>query len=120
MAWISTSEVQPIDRLYHARGPYKMVNGLRVAASWDALIAGPLENPINVSELSETVVGPVFTGTLPNGERVMDSTHCDDWTDGGGDNFGWYGASVATNGDWTAAHKSICGGHAGLYCFEQP
>jgi len=37
-AWIGTSEVQPVDRLYHARGPYKLINGLQVAANWDALV----------------------------------------------------------------------------------
>jgi len=119
-AWISTSEVQAVDRLYHARGPYKLVNGLQVAASWDALVSGPLDNPIEVSELSETVSAPVFTGTLPDGTRAPDSSHCDDWTNYDGDNFAWFGATVAVDGDWTHAYESICGGHAGLYCFEQP
>ncbi|HEY0137077.1 MAG TPA: DUF4215 domain-containing protein, partial [Nannocystis sp.] len=91
-AWISTSLVQPVDRLYHARGPYKLVNGLRVAANWDALVSGSLENPINVTELGHTSEGAVFTGTLPDGTRAPDSTHCDGWTDNDGDNFGWYGA----------------------------
>ena len=120
MAWISTSEVQPVDRMYHARGPYKLVNGLRVAANWDALTVGPLENPIIVSELSETVDTPVFTGTLPSGERVADSTQCDDWTNGGGDKFAWYGISSEVGVEWTRALESICGEHAAIYCFEQP
>ena len=120
MAWISTSEVQPVDRMYHARGPYKLVNGLRVAASWDALTAGPLENPIIVSELSETVEALVFTGTLPSGERMADSTRCDDWTDGAGDNFAWFGVSSEVGAEWTYAIEEFCGGHAAIYCFEQP
>ena len=121
-AWISTSKVHAADRLYHARGPYKLINGLQVAASWDALIAGPLDNPINVSELSETVNAPVFTGTAPSGFAAPNTTHCDDWTDTnkGGLNFAWFGASTEVNGDWTLAYESICGTHAGLYCFEQP
>ncbi len=120
MAWISTSEVQPVDRMYHARGPYKLVNGLRVAASWDALVTGPLENPIIVSELSETVDAPVFTGTLPSGERVLESTLCDDWTNGAGDKFGWIGVSSEVGAEWTFAAESFCGGPAAIYCFEQP
>jgi len=119
-AWISTSEVQPVDRLYHARGPYKLVNGLRVAANWDALVSGSLENPINVTELSETSVGGVFTGTLPSGERVPNSTHCDDWTDNDGDNFGWLGASTESDSNWTHALQTICGFGFNLICFEQP
>jgi len=120
MAWISTSEVQAVDRLYHARGPYKLVNGLQVAANWDALVSGPLDNRIEVSELSETVNALVFTGTLPDGTRAPNSTHCDDWTNYDGDNFAWFGATQAVDGDWTHAAESICGVHAGLYCFEQP
>ncbi len=119
-AWISTSKVHAADRLYHARGPYKLINGLQVAASWDALIAGPLENPINVSELSETVNAPVFTGTAPSGFAAPNTTHCDDWTDAAWTNFAWRGASTEVNSDWTLAGETDCGGYAGLYCFEQP
>ena len=110
------------DRLHHARGPYKLVNGLQVAANWDALIAGPLDNPINVSELSETVDALVFTGTAPSGFAAPNTTHCDDWTDTneGGLNFLWRGASSEVNSDWTLAGQTDCGVLAGLYCFEQP
>ena len=55
MAWVSTSTVQPADRMYHARGPYVLVNGLQVAANWDALTSGTLEHAIDVSEQSLTV-----------------------------------------------------------------
>ena len=120
MAWISTSEVQPIDRLYHARGPYKLVNGLRVAANWDALVSGTLENPINVTELGHTSESLVFTGTRPDGTRDPDSTHCDDWTDNDGDNFAWFGVTTESDYNWTYALKSICGIGANLICFEQP
>jgi len=118
-AWISTSEVQPVDRLYHARGPYKLVNGLRVAANWDALITGPLEAPINVTELSETLHAAVWTGTQPDGTRAPNSTFCDDWTDQG-INSTWIGDSGATNQDWTFGIEDSCGGGAAIYCFEQP
>ncbi len=119
-AWISTSTVHAADRLYHARGPYKLINGLQVAANWDALIAGPLDNPINVSELSETVDALVFTGTASSGFAAPNTTHCDNWTDPSWTNFAWYGASTEVNSDWTLAVESDCGVHAGLYCFEQP
>jgi len=119
-AWISTSEVQPVDRLYHARGPYKLVNGLQVAANWDALVSGSLDNPIIVTELGETLETLVFTGTLPDGSRVPNSTHCDDWTDNDDDNFGWYGASTESDKNWTYALQQGCGGGANLICFEQP
>ena len=119
MAWISTSEVQPVDRLYHARGPYKLVNGLRVAANWDALIVGPLEHSIIVTEMAETNDALVFTGTQPDGTRAPNSTFCDDWTDNGTD-LTWYGDAASTNKDWTFAIEASCGGGAAIYCFEQP
>ena len=119
-AWISTSEVQPKDRLYHARGPYKLVNGLRVAANWDALVSGSLDNPINVTEHGQTATSGVFTGTLPDGSRVPNSTHCDDWTDNDGDNFGWFGASTESDKNWTYALNVNCDAGANLICFEQP
>ena len=122
MAWISTSEVQPVDRLYHARGPYKLVNGLRVAADWDALLAGPLENPIVVSELGETVEALVFTGTQSTGERTLDTSFCADWTSNSGDldDVAWYGVSSEVGQEWTLAVETFCAGYAALYCFEQP
>ena len=116
-AWISTSAVQPVDRLYHARGPYKLVNGLRVAANWDALIAGPLENPINITEMSEGLDALVYTGTQADGTRTPNSNFCDDWTDD--EPNVWVGDSAATNEGWTAVVEGGCYG-ATLYCFEQP
>jgi cysteine-rich repeat protein len=120
MAWISTSQVQPADRFYHARGPYRLVNGLQVAADWDALVSGQLENPIIVDEMSHTNDSLVFTGTNSDGTRMPGSTHCNDWTTKSGNLTYWFGASEATNGDWTRAAETDCGAGAALYCFEQP
>jgi cysteine-rich repeat protein len=119
-AWISTSEAQPVDRLYHARGPYKLINGLQVAASWDALVTGPLEHPINVDEMSQSVHFGVWTGTNPDGTRAQNSTHCDDWTDNDSDNTGILADSGATDATWTYGIVEACGSEALLYCFEQP
>ena len=118
MAWISTSDVQPVDRLHHARGPYKLVNGLRVAASWDALTTGPLEHPINVDELGQSVHYVAWTGTLPDGTRAPNSTHCDDWTDN--DNSAVLGDADAIDQTWTHGAVADCSVEALLYCFEQP
>jgi cysteine-rich repeat protein len=119
-AWISTSEVQPVDRLYHARGPYKLVNGVQVAANWDALVSGQLENPIDASEKGEWVDDLVFTGTLADGTRIPNSEHCDDWTSIGDFELGWYGDSAAKDLTWTFGVETACAGGSRLYCFEQP
>ena len=83
-------------------------------------MSGSLENPINVTELSETSVSLVFTGTLPSGERAPNSKHCDDWTDNDGDNFGWVGASTESDSNWTHAVHTNCDVGADLIGFEQP
>lgn len=121
-AWISTSEVDAADRLYHARGPYLLLDGTQVAASWEALITGPLDHPIDLTELGETINLGVFTGTLPDGLAVPKSSHCDDWTDNNADgiNFGWFGVTTEVDKSWTFALESHCGSGAALYCFEQP
>jgi hypothetical protein len=91
-----------------------------VAASWDALVTGPLEHPINVDEMSQTVHYVVWTGTNADGTRAQNSTHCDDWTYGDSDNTGILADSDATDVTWTFGVVADCGGSALLYCFEQP
>ncbi len=120
MAWISTSEVQPADRMHHARGPYVLVNGLQVAADWAALTSGTLEHPINLSEKGETLNAGVWTGTDITGLRLPNTQHCSDWTYNDTDQTGWLADSTATDAFWTRGVEAICGGYAAIYCVEQP
>ncbi|MBK7823672.1 hypothetical protein [Nannocystis sp.] len=120
MAWVSTSVVQPADRMYHARGPYVLVNGQQVAANWDALTSGTLEHPINVTEKSETVNSTVWTGTDITGMRIPNTQHCSDWTYNDSDQTGWAADGTATDAFWTRGAEVMCGASAAIYCFEQP
>ena len=120
MAWVSTSTVQPADRMYHARGPYVLVNGLQVAANWEALTSGTLEHPINVNEKSETVGPVVWTGTDATGMRIPNTGHCSDWTYSDSDQSGWAADSTATDASWTRGIEADCGAEAAIYCVEQP
>jgi cysteine-rich repeat protein len=120
MAWLSTSEVQPADRMYHARGPYVLVNGLQVAANWDALTSGTLEHSVNVTEKGETVDITVWTGTDITGLRLPNTQLCSDWTYHDSDRTGWLADSTATDAFWTRGIESDCGAYAAIYCFEQP
>jgi len=120
MAWVSSSEVQPADRMYHARGPYMLVNGLQVAANWDALTSGTLERPINVNEMGDTMVAGVWTGTDISGLRLPNTQHCADWTYGDSDQTGWIGDCGATDATWTRGIQTDCGGGGAIYCIEQP
>jgi cysteine-rich repeat protein len=122
-AWLSDSTTAARDRLYPGKGRYELVNGLLVADSWAALLAGELQHPINVTQLSETLETVVFTGTAPNGTILEGSDHCADWTSQNLGNTAFVGASSEISAYWTFIddeyNPSDCGGASALYCFEQ-
>ena len=123
-AWLSDSQTDARDRMFRGRGRYVLVNGLVVADSWDALLAGELQNPINVTELSETKDYFAWTGTNPDGTAVPGADHCADWTGDLFANEGYWGNTKAVTAEWTLAvsmvdQPQICLGDLALYCFEQ-
>ena len=118
-AWLSDSTTAAADRIHHSKGRYVLVNGLVVAADWDALIAGPLENPINVTESSEVSVGSrVWTGTLPNGQPAFGSSFCNDWSDGPYEQQGGSGIRNQTDAFWSFLEQNDCPSNSAIYCFE--
>jgi len=120
-AWLSDSKASAAERHFHSPGRYILVNGLVVADDWTELTSGKLQNPINVTESSQTSqVSPVWTGTLPSGEAAVGVTFCADWTVTGNKQMGGRGVSSQINGLWTFLEHDDCGGEAALYCFEQP
>ncbi len=122
-AWLSDSKLSAADRLQHHRGRYTLVNGLVVAMDWDDLTDGQIDNPINVTEYSETAVGSrVWTGTLASGMPAFGSSFCFDWTN---DASNWDleegGSGIRTQSDalWSYLDQGPCGATAALYCLEQ-
>ena len=123
-AWISDSQTSAKQRLFRGRGRYVLVNGLVVADSWDALLAGELQNPINVTELSETKNYQVWTGTMPDGSAAVGADHCLDWTAQDFANEAFWGRSSEITSHWTIGKAVVdqpgaCNGERALYCFEQ-
>ena len=119
-AWLSDSTTAAADRIVHSRGRYILVNGLVVAADWDALLSGTLENPINVTESSGVSVGsPVWTGTLANGQPAFGSSFCDDWTEEA-DFFDLGGSGIRnqTDTNWSFFEQNACPSPSSIYCFE--
>jgi len=123
-AWLSDSKTSARERMVHGRGRYELVNGLLVAESWEALLAGELQNPIVVTEKSETHENGVWTGTNPDGTTAEGADHCLDWTYTGVQHAAHYGASTETSPSWTLAETDAnptdCTSGAPIYCFEQP
>lgn len=118
-AWLSSQTVAAKDRLHHSNGRYVLVNGLVVANDWDELVSGELQNPINVTERSETNLTAVWTGTSTGGKIAAGSTLCDDWTDDTLEQLGGFGDSPSHDIWWTFGGHAGCGGEAAIYCMEQ-
>ncbi|MBL9101139.1 MAG: DUF4215 domain-containing protein [Myxococcales bacterium] len=124
-ALLSDSTVSAAERLHHARGWYRLVNGLPVAHGWQALMNETLVNPVNVTEKSETLNTSVWTGTLPGGVAVPDAEHCDDWMSSSALMDGYIGSSPDVDSEWLhvigESHNSAgCIEMISLYCIEQP
>lgn len=121
-AWLSDSKTDARDRFKRGRGRLVLANGLVLATSWPALLAGQLEYPIEVTEKSETYHGGVWTGTRPDGTAEPGSTHCDDWSSDSFLKFGNYGYSDRTTPEWTEAtdadQPSPCNSSYAIYCFQ--
>ncbi|MBL9106331.1 MAG: DUF4215 domain-containing protein [Myxococcales bacterium] len=122
-ALISDSTTDAAERLHHARGWYRLVNGLPVAHGWDALMTGPLQNPVDVDELSQTTKTLVWTGTAPGGVAVPGAEHCKDWTVESFD-LGHWGDSSFVDSNWlfrqSESNPTICFSPGALYCVQQP
>ncbi len=122
-AWLSDSETHARDRFATSRGRIVLVNGLVVADSWDDLLAGKLQNPIEVTADSQTYHGGVWTGTRPDGLGAG-STYCDDWTSYSLNKLAHYGYSDQITAEWTLSasfdNPFSCNGDFAIYCLEQP
>jgi len=121
-AWLSDSTTDARDRFKRGRGRLVMVNGLVLASSWDALLAGALENPFEVTEKNQTYHGGVWTGTSPDGTAVPGSEHCDDWSTSSFLKTGYYGYSDRTTPEWTLSelwnNPVGCPSEYSLYCLQ--
>jgi hypothetical protein len=118
-AWLSDSNTAAADRITHSKGRYTLVNGIVVAADWDALVSGMLESPINTTENSE-ISGDVgtWTGSFANGLRAFGSTFCNDWNEGAALQEGGAGLNDQIGEWWSFFYQQPCGAESSLYCFE--
>jgi hypothetical protein len=124
-AWLSSSNYSPATGFNSKNNNgcqygYYLVDGRRIAADWNDIVSGNLENPINVQEDGETTMdNTVWTGTSASGTH---ENSCNDWTQDDSDALGLRGIAVSTSGSWTASVDAACknGNMGKLYCFEDP
>lgn len=122
--WLSDSQSDAIDRVWHGDGKYVRVDGEVIADNFAKLLAGPLKVPINVDEYGKPAPGGVMTGTRPDGTAVPDGGFCNDWHGTGPfEKELWKGSAGAVDGLWTLntnpeTSPGACSGEYRLYCFE--
>lgn len=121
-AWLSDATSAPASRFVQSPGPYKLVNGVTIAANWADLTDGsPLAATITVTE---TGGGPgasllAWTATQPNGTFVFGTEHCANWSTNGNGPAGNFGA-VDRLDNWSTVPTSlVCVNRLHLYCFQQ-
>ncbi len=121
-AWLSDSTIDARDRFKKGRGRLVLVNGLVLATSWSALLSGELQNPFEVTQMSATYHGPVWTGTQPDGTLVPGAKNCGDWSTDSFLETAYYGYSDRTTPEWTMAkagdNPMDCPGSNALYCLQ--
>lgn len=128
-AWLSDVSAAPVTRFTHARIPYALLDGTRIADDWPDLIHADLDHPIDLDEHGEAIPSVhgdfmgdwAWTGTGFTGARAPydnpDQATCVSWTvtqAGGG-----IGDRGTTDKGWTDSGGISCGLLASLYCFEQ-
>jgi hypothetical protein len=122
-AWLSDTSASASMRLTHAKVPYLLLNGTKVAESWADLTDGAINHPIDVDEGGHQLPGTaeVWTGSDTAGATLSD-LNCSNWSTTSSPPNAMVG-NLTTS--WTAAYERPCdytgatamGLH--LYCFEQ-
>lgn len=114
-AWLSSSNVDAIDRL-PGSGPWYSTRGNLLFAS-KASIADLPQGPIDGDELGNAVKGTVWTGTRATGLRAPRT--CSDWTSNNVDKLGLTGYGGGRE-NWTDFSDSNhpCNQPYSLYCFQ--
>jgi hypothetical protein len=119
-AWLSDSTASPSTRFVRSRGPYRLLDGTRIADNWEDLTDGLLAAPIDVTESGGAVAGStgVWTHTEPEGTARSGDDHCGNWSSASGDgDTGTH--TVAGDDRWTQWGADPCNTGQHLYCFQQ-
>ena len=120
-AWLSTSTVDARDRVLRGRGRIVLLNGIVVAESWEALLSGDMQHPIDATDKLEVYHGGVWTGTNPDGTLAQGSSQCEDWMTTDIDELGHYGDSDEATSEWTLSvdfdNPLVCAATLRIYCF---
>ena len=117
-AWLSDSQLSPLDRFVVSDARYVLVTGDLVAESWADLVDGGLVHPIDRSAGGEYRDVVVWTATAADGQGIGDGFYCDEWTLISSQDT-YIGFSSEVGEGWTYMPiVGPCDAIAALYCFE--
>ena len=124
-AWLSDTKETPRSRFMKSNGPYRLVDGTKIASNWDDLITKKangdyLAAPINLTETGITIAQTEFawSNTQPDGHVLQGSTyHCSNWDAVAGN--GIIGTPQLTQQFWSAFSFTPCTDDGHLFCFQQ-
>ncbi len=117
VAWISTANVNAIDRITGA-GPWQRVDGVLVAQNKAQLASGQLANPLRRDEKGQTPPideDRVWTATGSDG-KYLGGADCGAWTGAGN---GRVGEAEHDGSKWTSLTDEACTEVNRVYCFQQ-
>jgi hypothetical protein len=114
VAWVSTTAAPAAQRLGTASG-WVRTDGKPFAASKQELLAGKILYPLRRDENGDEVLGPVLTGTLPDGTS---SENCVDFTSTSGTELALLGFTDGAVPFWTNGSEGPCNGNYHLYCLQ--
>jgi hypothetical protein len=117
VAWLSSSQVNAIDRLAGSRG-WVRPDGAPVIDAPSDLVNARIFNPIDVDENQLTAAPdkPVWTGTGFDGRTAI---NCNDWSSTSMSVAAEFGTPGNAYPNYTAVGNALpCNSTAALYCFE--
>jgi len=114
VAWLSTTAEPAVQRLGSASG-WVRVDGQPFAATKADLLAGKILYPLRRDENNADVVGPVMTGTSPDGASTE---NCVELSSGSSGDLILIGTSDAGVNRWTNNSEGSCTDQFHIYCLQ--
>ena len=121
LAWLSDGVESPASRFEKSPLPYVLPDGTEVARSYDDLIDGTLDHPLNVDSTGTNLgILGFWTGTLNDGTSASSIVICQGWgLEQIGKTTGMVGRTNATENWSSYVGRTRCTNRFRLACFQQ-
>lgn len=115
--WISYNNKDAKTLEFQSPFKYERIDGILVANSFQQLIDGDIENPINIDQNGDLIDEErVWTGTNELGK--YSGFNCLEWTDNNERILGTYGWTNHIDYRWSSADEANCIEKLHVYCIE--